>query len=106
VNSQPDFRQWADQMARFPVDAERMRADFDRTDIVGISPDGTVRVTARSGRTAAIEIDPAAMAHDSGYVAAQVLAAVQQAERRTADLRARSAEPVTRALESLLRDER
>jgi DNA-binding protein YbaB len=105
VNSQPDFRQWADQMARFPVDAERMRADAGQADIVGISPDGTVRVTARSGRTAAVEIDPAAMAYDSGYVAGQVLAAVQQAERRSADHRAR-ADATTSALESLLRDER
>jgi DNA-binding protein YbaB len=100
----PDFHRWSEQLAGFGRDAERMRADLASSELVGTSPDGSIRATMRSGKLAALSIAPSALNHDISYLEGQILAAVRDGERQTAEMMTRSTEPMTEALRNLIRE--
>ncbi|NMO54028.1 YbaB/EbfC family nucleoid-associated protein [Actinoplanes sp. TBRC 11911] len=83
--SPEEFRQLADRVRRFTADTQSIRAEYDRAEVSGVSPDGAVRVTMRGGRIAGLDMDPSVLNHDNVYVANQVLAAIRRAEDQSAE---------------------
>ncbi|WP_147457045.1 YbaB/EbfC family nucleoid-associated protein [Micromonospora pisi] len=81
---------------------QRTQEEFAAADVYGGSPDGLVRATMRSGKLAALTIDPTAMGQDSTRLAAQVLAAVQDCEVRSAELLMRRTGPMNQAMEKVI----
>ena len=80
-----DLRLFAEQLRGLTADTERIRREYDQADVHGVSPDGSVRVTMRAGRMTSLVIDPGGLDHDNVYLAAQVMAAVRQAEEQSAE---------------------
>lgn len=91
----------AERMRQLTTDTERIRADYERAEVVGVSPGGTVRVTMRAGRIIALVIDPVAMDHDNVYVAGQVLSAIKQAEDQSNEFLTARTTPMAGAVEEL-----
>lgn len=97
----PEYRQLVDSLRELGASAESARGEYERTDVVGVSPDGSVRVTVRAGRIADVVISPGALDHDNVYVAAQVLAALRQAEGEGAELLAKHTRPMLGSMEAM-----
>jgi DNA-binding protein YbaB len=91
----------AERMRQLSADTERIRADYDRAEATGISPDGSVRAAMRAGRMVSLVIDPGAMDHDNVYLAGQVMAAVRQAEEQAAAFLSARTSPMVAAVEEL-----
>lgn len=98
-----DLRRLSEQMSRLGVAAQRAQGDLGDQETIGISPDGLVRATMRSSRLVALSIEPAGLDLDAPALAAQVLAAVQDAEARSGELVARHLGPMTEQVDGLLR---
>jgi len=96
-----DYRQLASRMRELTADTQRIRAEYDRTDVAAGSPDGSVRVVVRAGKVVSLSIDPSAMEHDNVYVANQVLAALRHAEEQSAEFLTARAAPMADAVEQL-----
>ncbi|MFD0783261.1 YbaB/EbfC family nucleoid-associated protein [Micromonospora azadirachtae] len=88
-------------MRELTADTQRIREDFDRTEIRGLSPDGTVRVLVKAGRVITLDIDPAAMNHDNVHLANQVLAALRQAEEQSAQFLTSRTTPMVDAVDEM-----
>lgn len=91
----------ADRVRQLTADTQRIREDYDRAEVTGVSPDRSVRVTMAAGRVASLVIDPAAMDHDNVYVAGQVMAAIRQAEEQAAEFLSSRTSPMVAAMEEL-----
>lgn len=88
----------ADRVRQFTADTQSIRAEYDRADVSGVSPDGAVRVTMRGGRIAGLAMDPSVLDHDNVYVAGQVLAAIRQAEDQSAEFLTSRTSPMSDAV--------
>ncbi|MEV4351053.1 YbaB/EbfC family nucleoid-associated protein [Actinoplanes sp. NPDC049596] len=97
----PDYRQMAEQVRRLTADTQRARADFERAEVTGYSPDGTIRVVMRAGRVHSLDVGPDAMNHDNVHLASQILTAIRQAEEQSAELLAARAAPVADAVDRM-----
>jgi DNA-binding protein YbaB len=101
VTSPHNYRELADRVRELTADTQRIRSDYDRAEVRGVSPDGSVRVLMRAGTVLSLDIDPAAMNHDNVYLASQVVAALRQAEEQTAQFLSSRATPLADALGQL-----
>ncbi|MFJ6199215.1 YbaB/EbfC family nucleoid-associated protein [Micromonospora sp. NPDC092111] len=100
----PDFRQLTEQLARFGSDMQRAREEFEAVEVHGSSPDGAVRATMRSGKLAALTIDPRAMEQEPSRLADQVLAAVRDCEERSSETIMKRTAPMAGAMEKMIEE--
>ncbi|WP_164842424.1 YbaB/EbfC family nucleoid-associated protein [Actinoplanes solisilvae] len=98
MNSQ-DYRQLAERMQQLTAETQRIREDYDKAEVTGVSGDGSVRATVRAGKLISLSIAPSALEHDNFYMAAQVLTAVREAEEQAAQFLSAQTSPVADAVQ-------